>query len=758
MEFSRRNFLKTCAISAAMMTVGCTSQTKTIQVDPPEPAPSAPKQIDVDQWVKSVCRYCGTGCGVLIGVKDGKVAAVKGDPDNEGNKGLLCAKGYYLPQVITHSERVTKPLIRKNGKLEPCTWDEAMELVTAKFKESIANNGPDSVAFYGSGQQLAEEGYVANKLFKGAIGTNNIDGNPRLCMASAVGGFTTTFGADEPMGCLEDFEHANVFFIIGSNIAEAHPVLFGRLTDKKKKDPDTKIIIADPRRHRSHEIADISLQFVPGTDMALLHAMAYVIIEEGMADEEFIAKHTSFSNGKEAITFEAYKEFLKEFTPEKAEKVTGLPAAQIQEVARLFGEKGKNTMSMWTMGINQRVAGVWANNLIHNLHLLTGKICKPGSTPFSLTGQPSACGSVRETGALSHLLPGHRVIANEKHRKEVAELWGVPADRISPQAGLHTMELFKACGDGRVKCLYVMCTNPAHSLPNVNAYQEGFEKVFLVVAEAFHPTATTKYADVVLPAAFWCEKEGVYGNTDRRTQHLAKAINPPGEAKPDLDILLDLARRLGYGELFPFKTPEDVWNEYLKCTTGTHMELATYPALREAHGIQWPVKDHQGNKGALRRYVAPEDPYVKEGIDFYAAKDHKAVIFARPYLGPAEVVDEEYPYYLTTGRILEHWHTLTMTGKCPTLMRAVPKQYVELNPQDAAELGIKEGDTVRLVSRRGKVEIPVKVGKPGEPRPGLLFALWFEPDPLVNAVTIDAVDAASKEPEFKICAVKIEKV
>jgi nitrate reductase NapA len=755
MKLKRRDFIKAAAISAAMISAGCAGQTGQ---GPAEGTAFDPEKEAVDKWVKSVCRYCGTGCGVLIGVRGGKVVAVKGDPDNEGNKGLLCAKGYYLPQVITAKTRLTKPLIKKDGKFVEASWDEAMDLVVSKFKEAIAEYGPNSVGYYGSGQTLAEETYVMNKLFKGCIGTNNVDGNPRLCMASAVAGYLTTFGSDEPMGAYDDFEHADVFFIIGSNMAEAHPVLFARLTDKKRRDPDTVIIMADPRRHRSHEIADISVPFKPGTDMALLHAMAQVIVEEGMVNETFINQHCQFSDGSNPITFEEYKAFLQEFTPEAAEKITGLPADKIRELARIFGAPGKKTMSMWTMGINQRVAGVWCNNLIHNLHLLTGKICEPGSGPFSLTGQPSACGSVREAGGLSHLLPGHRLVANPKHREEIAKIWGVPVERIQPTMGYHTIEMFQKAVDGDLKCLWVTCTNPAHSLPNASHYHAGMERTFLVVTEAFHPTMTSELADVVLPAAFWCEKEGVYGNTERRTQHLAKAIEPPGEARPDLEIFLDFARRMGYGDLFPFKTPEDVWNEYLKCTTGTDMELATYPSLREAHGIQWPVKDHQGTKGTVRRFVAPWDPYVKEGISFYSAPNNRAVIFARPYKGGDELPDAEYPYCLTTGRVLEHWHGATMTGNCPALVRAMPKSYVEIHPKDATQLGIKDGDNVRLTSRRGSIVMPARVGRPGVPQPGMVFATWWEVDPLVNAITNDAVDAASKEPEFKIAAVKIEKV
>lgn len=754
MKLKRRDFIKAAAVSAAMVSVGCSSQPSS---GPVTGTSGDPAKEAVDRWVKSVCRYCGTGCGVLIGVRGEKVVAVKGDPDNEGNKGLLCAKGYYLPQVIYAKTRLKKPLIKKNGKFVESSWDEAMTLITNKFREAIDTYGSDSVGFYGSGQTMAEEAYVANKLFKGAIGTNNVDGNPRLCMASAVAGYLTTFGSDEPMGAYDDFEHADVFFIIGANMAEAHPVLFGRLTEKKRKDPNCTIIMADPRRHRSHDIADMSVPFKPGTDMALMHAMAYVIIEEGMTDEQFIKDHCQFSDGNNPISYEEYKEFLKQFTPEAAEKKTGLSANKIREIARAFGAPGKETISMWTMGINQRVAGVWCNNLIHNLHLLTGKICRPGSGPFSLTGQPSACGSVREVGALSHLLPGHRLVANAKHREEIAKIWNIPAEKIKPVMGYHTMAMFQAAVDGDLKCLWINTTNPAHSLPNAIHYHSGMEKVFLVVVDAFHPTLTTEFADVVLPAAFWCEKEGVYGNTERRTQHMAKAIDPPGEAKPDVQILLDFARRLGYEDMFPFKTPEDVWNEYIKCTTGTDMELAAYPSLREAHGIQWPVKDHQGTKGAVRRFAAPWDPYVKEGISFYTAPNNRAKIFARPYKEGDEMPDREYPFCLTTGRVLEHWHGATMTGNCPALVRAMPKSYVEIHPKDATQLGIKDGDNVRLTSRRGSIVMPARVGRPGVPQPGMLFATWWENDPLVNAITNDAVDAASKEPEFKICAVKIQK-
>ncbi|MBO8169506.1 MAG: molybdopterin-dependent oxidoreductase [Thermoanaerobacteraceae bacterium] len=753
MKFSRRQFIKASAVAAALATAGCGVQQPRKQDEV-----SGGTQVEAEKWYKAVCRYCGTGCGVMVGVKDGKVVAVKGDKDNEVNKGLLCAKAYYLPQILTAKDRLTKPLIRRNGKFVEATWDEALDLVAEKFREYIDKYGPDSVGFYGSGQAYAEEEYVANKLFKGAIGTNNVEGNPRLCMASAVGGYITTFGLDEPMGAYADFEHADVFFIIGSNMAECHPILFNRVTERKYADPNVKIIYCDPRKQRSMDIADIVVNFKPGTDLALLNAMAQVIVEEDLVDHEFVKKHTKFMQGDVEITFDQFKQFLQEFTPEKAEKICGVPAREIRKIARIFAEPGKNSMSLWTMGINQRVAGVWANNLIHNLHLLTGKICKPGSTPLSLTGQPSACGSVREVGALSHMLPAHRLVKNPKHREEIAKIWGVAPEKISPKPGYHTMEMFRAAVDGRLKALWVMCTNPAQSLPNATYYHQGLEKVFLVVSEAYHPTLTSQFADVVLPAALWVEKEGIYGNTERRTQHVAKAVDPPGEAKPDVWILMEFAKRLGYGHLFPYKSNEDIWNEYLQCTAGTDMELASYEDLKKAHGIQWPVPGQKGQKGTVRRYVAGEDPYVKEGIEFYGKPDGRAIIFARPYKGAAEEPNDEYPFTLTTGRVLEHWHTATMTGKCPTLNRAQPHSFVEINPVDASKLGIKDGDLVKITSRRGQVVLPARIGRQGLPQEGLLFATWFEAEKLTNAVTIDAFDPGSKEPEFKLCAVKIEKV
>ncbi|MBP2018740.1 nitrate reductase NapA [Symbiobacterium terraclitae] len=754
MELSRRAFVKASALAAALAAAGCGT-----------PAPVAPKQdpaLEGATWHKTVCRYCGVGCGVMVGTRDGKVVGVKGDTENPVNKGLLCVKGYYLHRIMqTEEGRILRPLIRKDGKLVEASWDEALDLVASKFREAIDQYGPDSVGFYGSGQTLVEESYVANKLFKGCIGTNNIEGNPRTCMASAVAGFASTFGKDEPMGSLDDIEHADTFFIIGSNTAEAHPIVYNRVTTRKQTGQDVKVILADPRKHRVADIADIFLPFKPGTDLALLNALAQVIVAENLHDPDFIARHTKFMQGDEEISFEQYAAFLQDYTPEKVAGITGLDPEQIRAAARLIGARGRKTMSMWCMGINQRTVGTWLNNAIYNLHLLTGKICQPGNSPFSLTGQPSACGSVREVGALSHLLPCGRSVTNEEHRKQVAAVWGVDHTKMSPNAGLHTIALFKAAGEGKIKALMICCTNPGHSLPNLNSVRDSLQKTFLVCLDAFH-NRTTELADVVLPSALWCEKEGMYGNTERRTQHLAKAVEPKGESKPDLWILLEIARRMGYGEYFAHYTSNEViWEEYRKLAQGTGYDFAPYERYKQERGLRWPITDKTPN-GCAIRYAEGYDPYVPagEGIRFYGKPDGKAVIYARPHQDPAEMPDAEYPFYLSTGRILEHWHTITMTKRVPEIMKGAGEFYCELHEEDAAAMGIATGDLVRLTTRRGSIVTKARVKGRGVPQRGMAMLLMHDDDPerLTNFLTNDAVDATSKQMEYKICAVRIEKV
>ncbi|MFW6330311.1 MAG: molybdopterin oxidoreductase family protein [Gemmatimonadota bacterium] len=751
MGFNRRDFLKATAASAALASIDASVGAKGVE---------ALEGYGL-AWSKTVCRLCGVGCGVMLGTEGGKPVAVRGDKENSINGGLLCVKGFYLNKMITADNRLTKPLVRKNGRLVETSWEEAMSLVAGKFRESIDRHGPNSVAFYGSGQGQTEETYLANKLFKGCIGTNNVEGNPRLCMASAVGGYISSFGADEPIGTYQDFEHCDLFMIIGSNTAEAHPVLYDRLMARKKANPNTKFIFIDPRKTPTNRIIDLHLVVKPGYDLALVNALAHVIVKEGLTDEQFIRESVAFSDGSNAISYDDYKKFLEKYTPEYAAEQSGVPAELIIQTARMFGES-PTAMTLWCMGVNQRVAGVFLNNLIHNLHLLTGKLGKPGCDSFSLTGQPNACGGVREGGALSHLLPGHRAVANEQHRKEVAAVWGVPAERIQPTPGLHTVAMFEAAAKGDVKALYVMCTNPAQSLPNLNKYLGGMDRTFMVVAESFHPTETSKIADVVLPAAFWGEKEGVYGCTERRSQHLAKALEPMGESRWDGDILIDLGRRLGFEKEFAhYAGPESVWSEYLKLTEGTGLDLtgATYDRLKQVRGLTWPVPttDHPGTWHRFTEGdpLFPADKAQGRRMYFYKKPDGRAVIFARPDKGPEEPTDAEYPIALTTGRILEQWHTMTMTGQIPQLNRAAPRPYVEINPEDARAWGIRERDPVRITTRRGELVVEARVID--RPSRGTIFLPWHWPESLTNILVTDAVDPGSKEPEYKVCAARVEK-
>jgi nitrate reductase NapA len=748
MSLSRRDFLKASAAASALASLGL---------------PNSTLAAEGEKWVKSVCRYCGTGCGLYVGVKDGKVFAVKGDDQNH-NRGLLCLKGFLLPQIMDAPDRLRRPLVRKDGKLVPASWDEAMGLVARRFQEAIAAAGPDAVGFYGSGQGLTEETYAANKLFKAGIRTNNVEGNPRLCMASAVGGYVTTFGKDEPMGLYEDIDHADVMLLVGSNAAEAHPILFERMARRRRAGKDVKVIVMDPRATPTARIADLHLSFTPGTDLALLNAMAHVIVAEGMADEAFVKQHLLFGEGKDANkSWDDYEAFLAQYTPARAAEISGARAEDIVTAARWFGEKGRTAMSMWCMGLNQRTKGVWANNLVHNLHLVTGKIGLPGSTPFSLTGQPNACGGVRDGGALSHLLPYGRVIANEKHRAEMEKLWNVPPGTIKAENGLPTIDLFRAFEDGKVKALYVMCTNPGQSLPNVDRYRKAKERSggFMVVTEAYHPTRTSELADVVLPAALWAEKEGVYGCAERRYQLLEQAVKPSGEARPDFQILCDLAARLGHGALLPWKTPAEAWDELLVLSRGTAYDFSgmSRQALKESHGLLWPLPS-PGHPGTKRRYVKGEDPLVPadapDRIQFYGRPDRKAVVWLRPYQPAAEVTDLEYPFFYTTGRVIEHWHTGTMTRTCRELRHANLESVAELHAEDAGRLGVKTGDLVKLTSRRGAETFKAKI-VPGARR-GLVYVHMHDPERMCNRITNDAVDPISRQPEFKICAIKVEKV
>lgn len=725
-------------------------------------------------WKKTPCRFCGVGCGLLVAVENGRAVAVKGDPASPVNKGLCCVKGYHSILALYGADRLQKAYIRKDGALVAVPMEEALDFVAAKMKETIARHGKDSVALYGSGQWAIPDGYVASKFMKGGIGTNNLEANARLCMSSAVTGFMSTFGMDEPMGCYEDIDHADVFVLWGNNMAEMHPVLFSRLLDQRMK-RSARIVDLATRTTRTSIAADRSILFAPQTDLAIANAICHELIRGGWVNEEFVRNYVSFKRGKTDIgygledgfkfedeasdsDFEDFKNFLKDYSPERVEKISGVSAEDIRYLAALYGDPNRKVMSLWCMGLNQHTRGTWINNLVYNIHLLVGKIATPGNSPFSLTGQPSACGTVREVGTLTNRLP-HGMVTNEEDRRHAAEIWGVPVERIPAKPTYHTVEMFRALDRGDVRFIWIQVTNPMVTMPKLNRYRKGALKDdrFVVVSDVY-PTPTTDVADVILPSAMWIEREGMFGNSERRTQHFEQMLQPPGEALSDAWQLIEVARRMGLGQLFPWNREnhiEEIWKEYRKFHAGPKHEMASYEELKGNPGVMWPVVNGVSTKW---RYNAAYDPAAKKGaFDFYGKPDHRAWIWLRPYEPPPEIPDEEFPFWLNTGRVLEHWHTGSMTRRVPILHQAVPHAYVELHPDDAGRMGIQSGDRVRLVSRRGSIELPAVIEGRGMPMPGQVFVPFFDEGYLINELTLDAFCPISKQPDYKKCAVRVEK-
>ncbi|MBL9172139.1 MAG: molybdopterin-dependent oxidoreductase [Verrucomicrobiales bacterium] len=743
-------------------------------------------------WQKAPCRFCGTGCGVMVGVKDGRVVAVQGDLDSPVNRGLLCVKGYHAGVALYGKDRLTTPLLRRNGTLEPATWEEAIDRIAREIVER-----PQSFAVYGSGQWTIPEGYAVMKFMKGGLGNNHVDPNARLCMASAVVGMVTTYGVDEPSGCYDDLDLADTVILWGNNPAEMHPVLWSRIVDRRLKGQRVEIIDLGTRRTRSTDEADHYIEFQPQGDLAIANGICHLLVNSGKCDREWLDRHCNFRQGPDAdgqpMTWDDYVKWLQTYTPEEVRRLSGVRPDQLQLLVDRFGDPGRKVVSLWCMGMNQHTRGTWINNLVYNVHFLSGKFGKPGSTAFSLTGQPSACGTCREVGTLGHALPGGRLVANEEHRKQCEDLWNLPAGRIQAKPGHHAVALFEALQKGDLTGAWVQVTNPAQTMPNLTGMTSRLRERFLVVSDVY-PTVTTDLATVVLPSAMWVEKNGMFGNSERRTQQWFKMIEPPGNARDDVWQVIAVARRcheLGHpgmknkdGEfIFSFKgpwgEPLELWNwdvfrkhnvdrilfeEYRPFTQMKKYALAPYDELVKARGLRWPVV--QGKDGVWRetprRFVEGEDPFVKAGtgVDFYwgKLKDGKALVWARPYEPPPEVPDEQYPFWLCTGRVLEHWHSGTMTRRVPQLHRAMPRAYVELNPGDATRLNISTGDKVRLKSRRGEIVLPAWINGRSTPARGSVFVPFFAEESLINLLTLEAHCPLSKEPDYKKCAVQVARV
>ncbi len=727
-------------------------------------------------WKKTPCRFCGVGCGLLVAVKDGKAVAVKGDPDSSVNKGLCCVKGYYSILSLYGKDRLTTAKVKKDGRFVDMPIGQALDLVAQKMQETISQHGKDSVAMYGSGQWTIPDGYVASKFMKGAIGTNNLEANARLCMASAVTGFISSFGADEPMGCYEDIDHADVFVLWGNNMAEMHPVLFSRLLERRLRSPQVKIIDLTTRTTRTSYASDRSIIFNPQTDLALANAIAHQIVKNGQQDENFVKKFCSLKKGKSqigygledgfqfkdqlsSVSWAEYKKFLEDYAPEKVANLTGVSAKNMAYLASLYGDPKKKVTSFWCMGVNQHTRGTWMNNLIYNIHLLVGKISSPGNSPFSLTGQPSACGTVREVGTLTHKLP-KGVVTNKAHRELAAKIWQVPVSNISPKPAHHTISMFRALDRGDIRFMWIQVTNPFVTLPKLNRYTEGARKDgrFLVVSDVY-PTPTTDEADVILPSAMWIEREGMFGNSERRTQHFEKMLTPPGDAMSDTWQMIQVARRMGFQKLFPWDEKdhiEKIWEEYSLFHKGKKHNMAPYGVLKQRRGVIWPFV---GGKETKWRYNASYDPACERPqYDFYGKPDRKAWLIMRPYEAAPEMPDKDYPFLLSTGRVVEHWHSGSMTRRIPVLHQAVPEAFVEFHPDDAKKMSIKQGELVRLTSRRGNLTLKAELDGRGRPRPGEVFVPFFDEGKLINQLTLDAFCPISKQPDYKKCAVKVEKV
>ena len=692
---------------------------------------------------KTTCCYCGVGCGIVVHKEKNGSLRVEGDADHPVNKGMLCSKGMNLHYTTMDTcDRLLYPEIRYNRNLprQRVSWDTAFERTAAVFKTLIEKYGPESVAFYASGQCLTEEYYVINKLIKGFIGSNNIDTNSRLCMSSAVVGYKMSLGEDSVPVSYDDLELADCIFVAGANPAWCHPILWRRIEAAREKNPAIKIIVSDPRKTQTCSIANLHLQLNPGTDITLHHAIGRCLIEEGNVDIDFIKNH---SEG-----FDKYKENVFKKTIAKAAAICGVDEADIRLAASYIGN-AKGFITMWTMGLNQSAIGVDKNLSLINLNLITGQIGKPGSGPFSLTGQPNAMGG-REVGGLSNLLPAHRDLSNAKHRDEVSKFWG--GGNISPKPGLTATEMFEALNDGRLKAIWIICTNPLISLPDVRMAEEGLKKAkFVVVQDITQKLETLQYADVVLPAAAWIEKEGTMTNAERRIGYLNKVIDAPGEALPDAEIISRFAKKMGY-KGFDYNDSSEIFAEHAALTAGTKIDISavSYTILKEKGSLQWPYTKELNGSGTPRLFTDK----------IFYTPSQKAIIHSFPDENTSEKPDENFPLILTNGRIRDQWHTMSKTGKVNKLKQHIGESFLEIHPLDAAKRNIKENDLVEVMNRKGEVRVKAKLSS--DIKRGVVFLPMHWGKILnsdlnrANNLTHNKVDPISKQPDFKFSAVQVK--
>lgn len=925
---NRRDFIKSAAAASACSAIG-------ISV----PSSLSAKSNEAEKswrWDKAVCRFCGTGCGIMVATKDGKIVAVKGDPKAPVNRGLNCIKGYFNAKIMYGEDRLTKPLLRMNekgefdkkGKFAPVSWQRAFDEMEKQFKKTYNELGPTGIGVFGSGQYTIQEGYVASKLIKGGFRSNNLDPNARHCMASAVVGFMQTFGIDEPSGCFDDIELTDTIVCWGANMAEMHPILWARVSDRKLSDPENvRVVNLSTYSTRTSNLADIEIIFRPSTDLAIWNYIARELIynHPDLVDMDFVKNHCTFATGPVdigyglredinhpkykkseldtaakqkskvvsdfegeslaylgyksgdtlemkntksagkhwAISFEEFKKALAPYTLEYTAKIakgdenedTEEFKAKLQALADLYIEKKRKVVSFWTMGFNQHTRGTWVNEQSYMVHFLLGKQAKPGSGAFSLTGQPSACGTAREVGTFCHRLPADMVVANPKHRAITEKIWKLPNGTINPKNGSHFVKIMRDLEDGKIKFAWVQVNNPWQNTANANHWIKAAREMdnFIVVSEVY-PGISAKVADLILPTAMIYEKWGSYGNAERRTQHWRQQVIPVGDAMSDtwqmlefskrftlkdvwgekkidekltLPNVLEEAKKMGYKESdtlfdilfandewkkfkkddkiiggfdnsevngdsrnvvgsdgkefkgYGFFVQKAIWEEYRKFGLGHGHDLADFDTYHKVRGLRWPVVD---GKETQWRFNTLYDPYAKKEApqsdfafygnkgaklsvgDLAKAKDdekvdinNKGKIFFRPYMDPPEIPNKEYPFWLCTGRVLEHWHSGTMTMRVPELYKAVPEAMCYMSELDAGKLNLMQNDVVWIESRRGKVKARVDLRGRNKPPVGLVYVPWFDENVFINKVCLDATCPLSNETDYKKCAVKIYK-
>jgi nitrate reductase NapA len=913
MDVTRREFLKTSAAAATASAAGITI---------PAAAQAAAKAAEARvQWDKGVCRFCGTGCGIMVGTRDGRIVATKGDPDAPVNKGLNCIKGYFNGKIIYGKDRLTRPLMRmtdgkfdKQGKFQAVSWERAFDEMETQFRKTYREMGPQGIAIFGSGQYTIPEGYVSAKLMKAGFRSNNIDPNARHCMASAVVGFIQTFGIDEPAGNYDDIEHTDTVVTWGANMAECHPILWARVSDRRLTDDNVRLINLTTMSNQTSDIADTEIIFKPGTDLAIQNYLLREIVKRDAVNHDFVKKHCVFATGPydigygmrptnkycfpaekdiqvkelrvtldkdEAIAQRrkagevveqkhtkkpvahwmiSYEDFKKGVEPYTLDFVAQLSKGdpdedlesykgKLQELADMYVDPNRKVVSFWTMGFNQHYRGSWVNEQNYAIHLLLGKQCQPGNGAFSLTGQPSACGTAREVGTFAHRLPADLVVTNPKHRAFSENLWKLPSNTLNPKVGSHITKIMRDLEDGSIKWAWVQVNNPFQATANANHWIKAAREMdnFIVVSDPY-PTVSAKVADLILPTAMIFEKWGLYGNAERRTQAWRQQVAPPGEAMGDVWQGLEFAKRfklkdvwgeqnvpglqaegfedgklpsvlaeagkMGYSPedtLYDvlFANPEnrkvkwpdnkvskghgnhvaeklgDGWfpekalfNEYRQFGVGHAHDLAEFDIYYgdDVRGLKWPVVD---GKETQWRFNEQYDSYCAKGsgFDFYGkalkalpegdldkvtnkektSLAGKAKIFFRPYAAPPEQPDENYDLWLNTGRVLEHWHTGTMTRRVPELHRAVPTAVVFMHPDDAGKRGLKRNDVAWLESRRGKIKAVVETQGRNRPAKGYTFVPFFDEAVFVNKLCLDVTCPMSKETDFKKAAIKVYK-